>query len=342
MNWAIVLAGGVGSRFWPLSTPERPKQLLALAGGDPLLVESLRRLEGLIPPERTFIVTGAPLQETVREVAASVPSENVLAEPRAASTAPALAWATSLIAERDEDAVVLSLHADWAIHDADAFRQTAARALDLAAARDVLVTVGVPPSRTEPALGHIVPGDDLDGAQRVLRFVEKPPAAIAAELTERGALWNSGLFAWTAHRFAAEVREHATELAPGLPALEAGDVGAFFEQVTPVPVDTAVLERSDRVAVVRATFDWDDVGSWAALARVNATDAAGNFAHGPAALVDAEACVVWTDDAPVVLAGLRETVVVQANGVTLIASREAAADLKSLLDRLPPELGGSP
>ncbi len=340
MNWAIVLAGGVGSRFWPLSTSDQPKQLLSLAGEEPLLVQALRRLDGLIPAERRLIVTGAGLVEAIQRLAPEIPAENVLAEPRAASTAPALAWATAQIAQRDPAAAVLSLHADWAIGDSEAFRASAARALELAGAADVLVTVGVPPSRPDPGLGYIVPGDEFDDAQRVRRFVEKPSAELASQLIADGALWNSGLFAWTARRFAAEVSAHATELAPALPALEAGDTSAFFARVTPAAIDTAVFERSARVAVVRAAFDWDDVGSWAAVPRVNPTDSAGNFAHGTAAFVDAASCVVWTEGAPIVLAGVQELVVVQANGVTLVASRDAAADLKSVLARLPSELGG--
>jgi len=340
VNWAIVLAGGVGSRFWPLSTPDVPKQLLPLVGEDPLLVETVRRLDGLVPPTQIVIVTGAGLVGAIRKLVPAIPASHILAEPRAASTAPALVWATTHIARDDPDAVVLSLHADWAVAPADAFRATARRALDLAAREDVLVTVGVPPTRPDPGLGYIVPGDPVDGVHRVRRFVEKPAPELAAELIARGALWNSGLFAWTAARLVAEVHAHARELHTALPALERGDILGFFTAATPVSIDTGVLERSERVAVLRAGFEWDDVGTWAALARVNPTDAAGNFRHGPAAFVNAASCVVWAGDQPIVLAGVESLVVVQANGLTLVASREAADDLKHVLAQLPADLRG--
>jgi len=342
VNWAIVLAGGIGSRFWPLSTPDRPKQLLPLVGSDPLLVQAVRRLDGLVAPQQIVIVTGPGLVSAIGRLVPEIPIENILAEPRAASTAPALVWATTRIARGDPEAAVLSLHADWAVAPADAFRETAGRALELAARQDVLVTVGVPPTRPDPGLGYIVPGDRLDGAHRVRRFVEKPPPELAAELIARGALWNSGLFAWTATRFVTEVRTHARELSDALPALGRDDVAGFFAGVTAVSIDTGVLERSDRVAVLRAGYEWDDVGTWAALARVNPTDAAGNFAQGRAAFVDTSSCVVWADGPPVVLAGVEDLVVVQANGITLVASREAAGDLKRVLANLPAELRGMP
>jgi len=340
VNWAIVLAGGVGSRFWPLSTPTVPKQLLPLAGTEPLVVQAVRRLGGLVSPEQVLMVTGASLAQAIRAVVPEIPKENVLVEPRAASTAPALVWATTHIAQRDPAAEILSLHADWVVAPDEAFRATARQALDLAARRDVLVTVGVPPTRPDPGLGYIVPGDPLDGAHLVHRFVEKPARDLAADLIGRGALWNSGLFAWTPDRLLAETRAHATELAGALGLLQRGDIPGFFTATTPVSIDTSVLERSARVAVVRAGFDWDDVGTWAALSRVNPTDPAGNFGQGRAAFVNATSCVVWAAGQPVVLADVKDLIVVQANGVTLVASREAAADLKGILAQLPTDVRG--
>lgn len=341
MHWAVILAGGAGSRFWPASTPEHPKQLLALAGDAPLLAQAVQRLEGLLPNDRILIVTGRPLVPSIRELLPHVPPDNLLVEPRSISTAPALAWASAEAARRDRDATVLSLHADWAIANDAEFRATARRALDSAARHDVLVTVGVPPIRPEPGYGYIVPGEPLDDvARRVVRFVEKPERAKAQALIATGALWNSGLFAWTSRRFAIELAAHARELQPGLDALAAGDVAGFFAAVAPAPVDTAVLERSRRVAVVPATFGWDDVGTWAALSRVRPADALGNVAHGPTALVDAQDCVVWNEGEPIVLAGVSDLVVVSANGITLVTSRDGAVDLKAILARLPPDLAG--
>jgi mannose-1-phosphate guanylyltransferase len=335
-TWAVILAGGSGTRFWPLSTPERPKQLLPLAGDRPLLAQAVRRLEGLVPPDRVLILTGPFLVERVTALVPEVPAAQVLAEPRSASTAPALVWGAHWIARRDPDAQMLSLHADWAIGDEAAFRSTAARALAVAREHDVLVTVGVKPTRAESAYGYIVPGRPLGRfAKRVLRFVEKPTAARAAELRRRRALWNTGLFAWGVERFLAEVSAHARELRAGLPALSSGDVAGFFAAVTPAPVDIAVLERSKRMAVVAGTFVWDDIGSWDALFRIRTPDSQGNVAVGNITIGDdVRRCVLWSESEHLAVSGITDLVVVRANGHTLVMPTGRADRLKALVQRL--------
>ena len=338
-RWAAVLAGGSGTRFWPLSTPSLPKQFLALDGDVPLLEAAVGRLQGLIPVERILIITGQSFVTRTRELLRSIPPENVLGEPRAASTAPALTWATHFAGTRDSAASVLSLHADWYVGDDVAFRRTATRALDIAESEDVLVTVGIVPTRPETGYGYIVPGDDLRGdARRVDRFVEKPDAESATQLMAQGALWNSGLFAWTVHRFREECVAHAPEIAPHLAALEAGRVGEFFENVTPIAIDRSHFERSGRVSVIPGRFQWDDVGTWAALTRVRDLDRDGNVLAGSAVSRESHDCVIWAEDGPVVVDGLDGLVVVRANGVTLVTTRDRASSLKTLLSTLPPEI----
>lgn len=334
-TWAIILAGGAGTRFWPLSTPTRPKQLLPLATMRPLALEAVERLDGLVDREHILLVTGSALADPLRE-ALRLPVANVLVEPRAASTAPALAWATIEAGRRDPDARVLSVHADWAIADAVAFRRTAQRALDVAATQDVLVTVGVVPTRPETGFGYIIPGAVLDGdATRVETFTEKPDSAGARTLIAEGAVWNSGLFAWTARRLRAELEAHTPELAPALPLLDRRDVVGFFAGVTPVSIDIGVLERSDRVAMVPGNFPWDDVGTWDALPRVRGGGPDGNVSHGPVYLNGAERCVVWSDGDPIVAHGIKDLVVVHANGRILVVPRALAGELKATLDALP-------
>jgi len=338
MRWAVVLAGGSGTRFWPLSTPENPKQLLPLAGSTSTAEESIDRLTGLIPRDRILVVTGAALAAQIQE-RLKLPRTNILVEPRAASTAPALIWATWEAQRRDPEAEVLSLHADWAVGDAAAFRRTADTALTIARQHDCLVTVGVVPSRPETGYGYIVPGSTIgDGARMVARFSEKPDAATALDLMAAGALWNSGLFAWTAGRLLAEVEAHTPEVAPHLPALRAGEVERFFREVTPISIDIGLLERSASVAVVSGAFAWDDIGTWQALTRVRPKDTSGNLAVGNAFLHDSEDCIVWSDRDTVVLSGVQDLIVVQANGRILVMPSERAASMKQLLDALPPEI----
>ncbi len=335
MRWAVILAGGSGSRFWPLSTPSKPKQLLPLAGERSTAEQAVDRLEGLVPRERILVVTGAALAPQL-QAAMGLPAANMLIEPRAASTAPALVWATWEAQRRDPEAEVLSLHADWAVREDAVFRHTAEQALDTARRHGRLVTVGILPSRPETGFGYIVAGPPLDDiARSVTRFTEKPDAATALDLMASGALWNSGLFAWTAADLLAEVEVHTPELAPHLGRLADGDVAGFFAAVTPVSIDVGVLERSKSVAVVAGRFTWDDVGTWDALARVRRKDARGNVVQGPVLLINCDDCVVWADGDPIVLSDVKDLVVVQANGRTLVLPRERAAQLKTVLDQLP-------
>ncbi len=181
-----------------------------------------------------------------------------------------------------------------------------------------------------------------EATTEVTRFVEKPDPAEAAELIARGALWNSGLFAWAARRFDAETESVASEIAPGLDALRRGDVDEFFAAVTPVAIDVSHLERSRSVAVVPGRFPWDDMGTWPALARVRETDAMGNVTIGTTFQRDAERCIAWAADGAIVLDGVQDLVVVRANGVTLVTTAQRATKLKDLVSALPPEIADLP
>jgi len=334
-TWAAILAGGSGTRFWPLSTPERPKQFLSLTGDRPLLAQAVGRLHGLVPPERILILTGPFLVDRVAATVPEVPAANIFAEPRAASTAPALAWAAHWIAKHDPGGQMLSLPDDWAVGDDRAFRAAATHALGVAAEQDVLVTVGVKPSRNETGYGYIVPGKPLGSARKVKRFVEKPSPARAALLRRRGALWNSGLFAWGAARFLGEAAAYAKELTAGWPALSAGDAPRFFAAVTPVAVDVAVLERTARLAVVTGTFPWDDIGSWDALLRIRKRDARGNVTIGNVTLGDdVRDSVIWAENEQIAVVGMENMIVVRANGHTLVMPTGKSEKLRALVQRV--------
>lgn len=338
MKWAVILAGGAGSRFWPLSTPSRPKQVLPLAGNRSTAEQAVDRLAGLVPADRILLVTGHDLAGPLTALL-KLPAHNILIEPRAASTGPALVWASHEAHRRDHDAEVLSLHADWVIPEEELFRQSAVSALGAASSHRRLVTVGIVPSRPETGYGYIVPGAPLDSrARTVKQFTEKPDAARALDLMAAGALWNSGLFAWRADVLLEQVRRHTPEIASSLSALDAGDVPRFFAGVTPISIDVGLLERSPEVAVVPGAFAWDDIGTWDALARVRPRDAQGNVASGQVHFYRSQDCIAWSDSDPIVLAGVRDLVAVKANGRILVMPRQMAADLKLVLDSLPPDI----
>jgi len=338
-TWSVILAGGVGSRFWPLSTAHRPKQFLPLASPRPLLRDSLDRMAPLADPAHTLILTNASLVEATRALAPEIPAENIIAEPRPAGTAAALAWAASVIGERDSgDAIMLSIHADWSVADSAGFQAALRTAGAIATDRHALVTVGVVPSRPDPGYGYIRPGEplpDLPGARQVAEFVEKPDVARASVMVQEGCLWNSGIFVWRVGDFLDEVRAHCPEVAPAL-AAHPGDLAGFFAAVTSgVAVDVGVMERSSRVVVIPGDFGWDDVGTWAALRRVRAADSSGNVAHGTVYAVKSSDNVVHAEGNEVVLYGVSDLVVVTHHGLTLVTTVEHAADLKALLAELP-------
>ena len=340
-RWAVILAGGVGSRFWPLSTPGRPKQLLPLVTAEPMLSATLRRLSPLAAARHTLVLTNAALVDAVRQLAPELPPKNIIAEPKPAGTAAALAWAADTIVRTvGPEAVMLCVHADWAIGDEAGFREALDRAARAAERHHALITVGVVPTRADPGFGYIQAGELVrgdDSVRRVARFVEKPDRARAEAMRNEGYLWNSGIFAWRAGDFLEELRKHTPEVAPALETA-AGDVTRFFNEVQPVAVDVGVLERSDRVMVMPGDFAWDDVGTWAALGRVRSRDASDNAVSGSVHAIEAQRNVVHADTGTVVLYGVSDLVVVARNGLTLVTTLAHSAELKRLIESLPADV----
>jgi mannose-1-phosphate guanylyltransferase len=346
--WAVVLAGGIGSRFWPASTPDRPKQLLRLASDRPLIQDTIDRIAPLVPPQRLRILTGARLAESMRSLVPGLSPGNFLVEPRAAGTAPALAWAAAEIEKLDPDAVMVSLHADHVIEPPELFRRQIDQAAALATSTGRLFTLGAVPDRPEPGYGYIrigaalaeQPADPaIPGAREVERFVEKPSVATARTyLAEGDYLWNTGIFIWRVRDLLDQLERHTPEIAPLIPLLRAGDPAAFFERVPAISIDEGLLERSDRVGVLPAAFRWDDIGAWDALFRTQTLDERGNALVGAGHAVETTGCALYADDGPVVAFGVEDLVIVRTQGVTLVAHRTRVAELKRLLEHLPEEL----
>lgn len=345
--WAVVLAGGIGSRFWPLSSSKRPKQVLSLAGERPLIADTIMRLYPLVPAERVLVVTSADIAPAIEAAIPDVPRDNLLIEPSPLGTAAALVWAAKTIARRaGPETIFCTLHADLAVAFPEVFRHTIKAAARAASVEDVLVAIGARATRPEPAFGYIVPSAaapteaaaTLGGAQRVQRFVEKPSVDAAQALIAAGALWNTGICVWRAHVVLDALVRHTRELsAAAMIALEAGDHDGFAARVERVSVEHGLLARSDRVVVLLGEFGWDDVGTWGSLRRARELDDDGNGGVGHALFIDAESNIAHAEgrETCTVLYGVDGLLVVALPGLTFVTTLEKAHDLRPLLDQLP-------
>ena len=341
--WGVILAGGIGSRFWPASTPRRPKQLLHLATAQPLIRDTVERIEPLIPRDRLRILTGESLATPIAQTLDGFGDEHFFIEPRAAGTGPVLTWAAARIHALDPDAVMVSLHADHVIEPADTFREQVLHAARLATEHRRLFTIGAVPDRPETGYGYIRQGKPLGsdefGAREVDSFVEKPNAETAARYVADGNyLWNTGIFVWRVADLLAQVEQHTPEIRDLLPLLENDSMEEFFAQVPNVSIDEGVLERSDAIGVLPSRFRWDDIGAWDSVYRTKELDTAGNALIGDAYAVDTQGSVVYADDGPVVTFGVEDLVIVKTGGVTFVTHRDRSADLKTLLEQLPEQL----
>jgi len=351
----VVMAGGVGTRFWPLSTPERPKQFHALVGERSLLQLAVDRLAGLVPPERTLVLTQRAFVPLVRQHLPLVPAANVIGEPARRDTAAAVCLGALLARRRYGDPVMLTVTADHLIAPVEAFHRTVRSAARAARAASALYTFGIPPTSPATGYGYLELGERIgvdDGVEhyRLARFHEKPDPVTARTYLMAGAyLWNSGMFVWTCSTILAELARHlpghleALEPAVAVDGTGAWETGlaAAFEPLPRISVDYAIMERASDVRCVRSDFDWSDVGGWVALGEHLPADSFGNRRHARLHVLDAEGNLVFAEDPDetVALVGVRDLVVVRAGRRTLVAHRDRAEEVKALVEGLLEEDG---
>lgn len=349
-RFVVIMAGGRGERFWPQSRESTPKHLLPIVGDKPMLTQTVDRVAGVVPRENVCVLTTRAQFEGCREACPCLPPENIVAEWVGRDTAAATGLAMLMVKKRSPNATLAMLPADHVIYDVQEYQAVLRAAFEAAEAAEVLVTLGIRPTGPETGFGYIQQGDPWRrvagrDVRHVRRFVEKPDLATAEGYVASGDyFWNAGMFVWRVPVVEAAFRQHAPELYAGLQRIEAAvrqpaDWDAALEHIHPtlpkISVDYALMEKSGNVVVLPATFDWDDVGAWPALAKHFQPDAEGNVLRGHALVEGGTRNIVISTDGHLVgVVGVDDLVVVHTEGATLVCPKSRAQEIKALLERI--------
>jgi mannose-1-phosphate guanylyltransferase len=344
----VIMAGGSGERFWPLSRACHPKQLLRLTSeSESMLTEAAKRMMPLIPPDHLYVQTAAHLREAIVEAGIGIPAENVLAEPCKRNTSGCLAYAAAhLLAKHGEQVTMAVLTADQKVDDADLFLETVNAAMDAAERDAVLVTIGIPPTYPSTGYGYIQASAGTAKALKVQAFHEKPDAVTAQQYVQHGMFfWNSGMFFWRLSSFLSELdaanprlAQATRDMAEAMRRNDEARVRTVFEGIEDLSIDYALMERAQNVAMVPAQFDWDDVGTWASLDRTRPADAHGNITFGNPVLHDCRNSIVYNAAGEQVVsvgvAGMENVVVVVTEDAVLVLPKDRAEEVKAIVQEL--------
>lgn len=342
--YVCIMAGGSGERFWPMSRARTPKQLQKLLSDRTLIEETVRRTEGVVPPQNIFVLTNELQLAATREALPFLKPEQIIAEPAKRDTAPAAALATGYVQARDPAGVLALLPADALIKDTATFARQLKQALEVAAQEDSLVTFAIKPTHPATGFGYLEMAEMReDGLRRVARFVEKPDLATAKQYLAGGNHgWNAGIFLWRVSAFVAEAEKNAPELVSFINEFPAGDSTTYladrFPTLPKISVDFAIMEKASSVATVVAEFDWDDVGSWTALPAHLDQDSQGNTVRGTVVAHDASNNIAISSGRVIALCGVKDLVVVETADAIMVCHRDAVEDIKKLQAGLPSEV----
>ncbi len=336
---ALILAGGSGTRFWPASRRRRPKQLLPLKGGVSFLRRTVNRLLPILEPSDIWICTGAVLAEEVMEQVPEVPRHQVLSEPVGRNTAPAIAWTLCSIAPADRDQVLVSLHSDHWIEDEDAFRASLLQAVEHASSNDAVLALGVKPRWAETGYGYMQLGEEIDAVNHVHRvscFREKPDAETAEHFLASGDfVWNSGIFVFPIDTLLSRLRELTPRLMAGIEEISEApsEIDRLYPELPSAAIDTAVMEKLDRLSTLVLDCGWSDVGSWEALAEIlDCQD--GNAVYGNAIALEASGNLLYSDGATIAVLGVDNLAVVVAGDAVLVMPKSRSQEVRRIVEEI--------
>ncbi len=346
--YAVIMAGGKGTRFWPCSRESLPKQLLSIAGERTMIQATLDRLTPFLPPENVLILTGAPYLKSIRKQLPNLPPKNIIVEPEAKNTAPCIALATAVVQEKEPDAVMIVLPSDHIITDTDRYHKALDSAVKAARFGPYLVTIGIRPAFPETGYGYIEMGEPVPIAKgervyTVRRFREKPSREVVEGFLAQGNfLWNSGMFVWTAHTILSAFMWHMPQLYRGIKKIcetlgkpQAKKViKQMFSEIDPISIDYGIMEKYEKVLVVEGDFGWSDMGSWASLSDIMPRDQNGHVGLGELASVDSRDSIIYAQGKLVALVGVENLVVVDTDDAILVCRKDQAQDVRKVIDNL--------
>ena len=329
--YCVIMAGGKGERFWPLSTRTSPKPFLSLIGDKTMIQMTMDRVRYLAPEERTFVVLGEDHLEIAKRQLSQLPDEHFIVEPAGRDTAPCIGFTAMAMRALDPEAVMVVLPADHYIPDQDAFVKTIWQAIECARSGDYLVTIGIKPTRPETGYGYIHAFEEAQmergpACHKVNRFVEKPNAPTAVDYLADGRYyWNSGVFVWKAQTVLEGIGQHMPALYEGLMKIDQAiienedeKIDEIFKAFESQSIDYGLMEKADNVVMIRANFGWDDVGTWSSLLRVVEVDRNGNYTRGEPICIDTQDCVVCGDGVTIGTIGVSNLIIVASKDGVLV------------------------
>jgi mannose-1-phosphate guanylyltransferase len=343
--YALIMAGGVGSRFWPRSKEKKPKQLLRVVGNNTMIQDTVKRLEGLVENKNIIVITNKIQKMRVKEQLPQLPEENIIDEPFGKNTAACIGLASVLIKAKNDDAVMITLPADHLIKDDELFRQCLSNAADFAYKSKGLVTIGITPTRPETGYGYIQYDDAKieNDIYKVLAFAEKPNISIAREFVESGDfLWNSGIFIWRVDAIYNEMKKHLPDLTEGLEKIEKTIGTPDFEkqlvqvygQLKSISIDYGVMEKSKIVYLTKADFYWNDVGNWEAVYDVSEKNEEGNVIVGDVYSEKSFSSYIFSPRKFTAAIGIENLIIINTNEALLVCHRNNAQDVRDVVDYL--------